>query len=421
MGRLGVARAAAALLLASTLTTASSAGLRADAATATVDIARGLQMVTFRIDQGALYLRLPEDMAAGETIGGSFFHEPAGKTDDERARNAAAMNGLRVALEDRVRVPVTQPFSWTTPRSDSDDAKLVEITLEDSRGDDVVKTRITIQPAVLPSPAGQAADTTFTLPRFGQHGGRTVIIGPFDGRLETTEIRLSDAAVTPAAESPRRVIFFGPTSPTGMTSLVLTERTTTVRIAYRHVKVTLTAPKTNLQRGEKTTLTATVDGLDGLADEIPLYLEKFGVVRMDGGDTQVVRIAPGDVKAGQFTTTRAITGLERGSFIVNATVLYEPFDISIVDEITAQTLQVHSLTGDYTLCASGVRLTGRGSVRIEDRTVELTDPQSARRVEAKFTPGSRDAKASARLSNPNLSVAVTDRDSRNSPSTCQGK
>ena len=185
-------------------------------------------------------------------------------------------------------MPVTSPFSWTTPRFDGADAKFFEIALANARGGSLCKARIRIHPAVLAPPPGQSVSTEFVLPRFGQHGGRTEITGPFDGRIDTTGLRLGDDTIDIAAESPRKAVFFGPTTIVGETTLVLTERTTTVRIEYRHVKVSLSAPKTNLQRGEQTTLTATVTGLANLKTDVPLYLEKFGVVRMDRGDAQVV-------------------------------------------------------------------------------------------------------------------------------------
>jgi hypothetical protein len=260
---------------------------------------------------------------------------------------------------------------------------------------------------------------TFALPRFGQHGARTEISGPFDGRLDTTSVRMGEMTVDVAAESPRKAIFFGPTSFTGITTLTLVEQTTTVRIEYRHVKVSLAAPKTSLQRGEQTTLTTTVEGLADLREEIPLYLEKYGVVRMEGGDSQTVWIAPADVSGtGTYSTTRTITGLERGSFIVHATVIYEPFDITIVDQTTAQIIEIHSMTGDYSLCIAGVRTEGRGVVRMDGRKFELVDEKSPRRIRVTAEPSDRNAEGALRLSSPNQSSSLRDQDTRNNP-RCQ--
>lgn len=407
-----------AVAIAASSSTTAAWTARAAAPIATVASARGLQMVTFTLDEGALYLRLPDDMAAAETIAGSFFFEPAGKTDAERATNLTSLRALQIVLDDQTRAPVTSPFSWTTPRFDGADAKFFEIALANARGGSLCKARLRIHPAVLAPPPGQTPNAAFVLPRFGQHGGRTEITGPFDGRLDTTSLRMGDENVDVAAESPRRAVFFGPATIVGETTLVLTERTTTVRIEYRHVKVSLSAPKTNLQRGEQTTLTATVTGLANLKADVPLYLEKFGVVRMERGDSQVVRITPQDAADGSYTTSRGITGFERGSFVVNATVVYEPFDITIVDQTTIQILQIHSLTGDYSFCAAGVRVEGRGSIKIDNGVVELADSSGPRRVQAKLTPGSRQAKGTLQLTNPSQSFALSDQDTRNNPTAC---
>ena len=157
-----------------------------------------------------------------------------------------------------------------------------------------------------------------------QEGRPIPIIGPFDGDTKNTSLELDGKPLTVLAESPRGAFFNFPTQTVGQHEVRIKELGREARIPYRILKVGLSAPKTDLMRGEKTTVTIEVGGLNDLMETeiIPLELVSHGVINMDGGDSQSLRIRKKDVDSnGVFRTTRKVTGLRTGGWGVSATVI----------------------------------------------------------------------------------------------------
>src|SRR5262245_35952019 len=76
----------------------------------------GLYITTFTTPRGVIYVNLPDDMAAGDTISGTVTAEPAGKNDAERAQNLAELKRYVLVVEGQ-RTPVgDEKFSWNIPR-----------------------------------------------------------------------------------------------------------------------------------------------------------------------------------------------------------------------------------------------------------------------------------------------------------------
>ncbi|HEX8846615.1 MAG TPA: hypothetical protein VF791_18355 [Pyrinomonadaceae bacterium] len=174
-----------------------------------------------------------------------------------------------------------------------------------------------------------------------QTGGVIKIKGPFNGNSSDTEINVRPAPggkvqdseksaenvsgtigpIKPLAESPRGSVFESPVNVTGPIEVTVKEGGVETKLTYRNVGVRLSAPKTSLQRGERTTLTIEVSGLEGIKQDLPLQLDAMGVIQMERGNLQNLWIRPQDVKGGRYTTTRAITGQQAGAFSVTATVI----------------------------------------------------------------------------------------------------
>lgn len=152
--------------------------------------------------------------------------------------------------------------------------------------------------------------------------------------------------MTVIAESPRTCIFNSPEQNFALTEITLKENNVEVKGPYRNVGVRLNAPKTNLMKSEKTTVTIEVSGLEGIKEDVPLQLEAKGVINMEGGNFQNLLIHPRDVQAGgRFTTTRTITGVVAGGFGVTATVVVDRYDMCLAG--FGGYLQWLSFTGEY--------------------------------------------------------------------------
>src|SRR6185503_1179329 len=138
-------------------------------------------------------------------------------------------------------------------------------------------------------PLGKVPSTmgtsNFVIPPVGQSGRPIVVTGPFDGDLSNTILRSGPAnrtvhefaktsdsisggfeAIRPLAESPRQLVFESPRNITGPITIFVKEGDGAPTAGpMRSVAVQLSAPKTNLMRGEKTVVTVEVNGLQGIA------------------------------------------------------------------------------------------------------------------------------------------------------------
>ena len=194
----------------------------------------------------------------------------------------------------------------------------------------LVFTPPTIPPIIIDPPA---ADPIFTVPALGQNGRPVVINGPFDGNSTNTGVRIhqfmkvSDSVdglepIRPIAESPRKAVFISPPNVTGPMQITVNDGGKQTIAPFRNVGVNLVAPKTNLAKGEQTTLTIQVTGLQGITTNVPLILTCNGVVTMQGGMSQQLVIQPSQVgPGGIYTITRDITGAQAGGWGATATVV----------------------------------------------------------------------------------------------------
>jgi hypothetical protein len=293
-------------------------GLNSESSTA-----GGVSTTTFTTPQGRLIVYLPGDMATGDTISGTVVPEPNGQTAEERARNLTALNQYQLKIaNETIRSPWGQfNWRWLNSETGGSQSPVALETLEISLLGVGEETEAEI--SLTPSPATNTGE--FRLPSVGQDGRPNKITGPFDGDHRTSQVTIGGQAVPILAESPRTCFFRSPGQSFGTAELVVREKGVEAKGPYRNIGVSLAAPKTNLLKGEQTTVTITVSGLKGLQQNVPLLLEKKGDVSMEGGDVQTVQIKPSDVVIEgvdpNVNVRRLIIGLRPGFFNITATVI----------------------------------------------------------------------------------------------------
>ncbi len=244
-------------------------------------------------------------MAAGDAISGTVVAEPGGKGE---------LSGYVVEIDKKKTSVVDRVLKLTAPSANS-----LTILLKDSTGKQLGRSVVPVQP---PTPA---TSNGFVLPTLGQQGRPVVITGPFDGNAANTTCTMGGESAEILAESPRQLVVSSPTNVTGQTQITVTENNQTTKAPFRNLGVNLSAPKTNLMKGENTTLTIQVSGLEGIRQDVPLDLSCSGVVKMDGGNVQNIQISPSDVQPnGNAIFNRSLTGVQAGAFNVNATVQVIP-------------------------------------------------------------------------------------------------
>jgi hypothetical protein len=121
------------------------------------------------------------------------------------------------------------------------------------------------------------------------------------------------------------MVAYNTSKKTGLTEVELREKGKTVKGQFRNVGITLSAPKLDLMKGEKTTLTVKVFGLAGIKVPVPLVVknESPTVISMSGGTLQKITIVPSQVKGDTYTMTRPLGGIKRGGFTITGTVVKE--------------------------------------------------------------------------------------------------
>ena len=380
---------------------------------------------------GDVKVYLPDDTAAGDTISGTVVTEPKGATPEERARNRDTLEGLVVEIGDQKTSASKPQFKWLVPGARPASPTRYVVRLFDVLPNkELANATLPILPEALNTTRpGTISSADFKLPAIGQQGRPVEVFGPFDGDSSNTSLNSKVGAGSEngsgdfglIAESPRKVVFRSPVNLTGPAEITLKEGNVGTSGIFRNVGVRLSAPTTNLKKGESTTVTVQVVGLEGLQQTIPLLLIKGGVVTMQGGDIQVIPITGSILQpGGTFTLTRTITGQQTGGFSITATVINRRYNACIQDEsVPATAFLWNTYSGDYDFRqAGGLTGSGTGKVAVKGCILTLTHNSQDRRVMASLDMCDMTGNASVQSSSPKSKFTITDRNTADN--TCPG-
>jgi hypothetical protein len=315
-------RRLSAIAIASIVVTTTAAGRTGTTAVAQpasrTETASGVRVTPLSVPQGMLRVYLPDDMAAGDTISGSVVAEPAGRTDAERNANTSVLNGYVVDIGTRTVSVAQRAFTFVVPAG----AAATALLLHNAKGKVVARESVPARPAQ--PPFGRTAlPNDFHFPQALAAGHPFTIAGPFSGDFSKSTLAVGGQPVEKIAESPRTMVATAPTNVTGPTNIQLKEGGVAVTAPSRVLALKLTAPKTNLTKGEHTVLHVLVSGLDGLRQPIPLQLVNTtpNVVALAGGQSQRLTIAPSDVRPDHtYAADRDVTSLRPGGFTIYAAI-----------------------------------------------------------------------------------------------------
>lgn len=273
------------------------------------DAPRDLANFEFETRAGRVSVHLPADMRAGDTISGTVVADPAGRSEEQCQRNLDTLNGYVVDIDGRPARRAGRAFAFTVPA-----AGALSLSLLSADGRRLGHSRVPVVQA-----GGGAPE--LRLPRLGQQGRPLQIPGPFDGNLDDTSVRVGGAPAVIIAESPRGVIVRMPEGSPGPVTLEVSEGSVERRAPINRIVVSLNAPRTALRRGERTTLSVRVDGLQGIVDTGPVALSLTGSrsIALDGGNVQTVTLQPD--AAGSASFQRGVTARAPGSFQIRGTIV----------------------------------------------------------------------------------------------------
>jgi hypothetical protein len=302
----------------SVLVMTSMAGVAAGTAAAQSAGTPGLSTTPISVPAGTIRVYLPEDVAAGDTISGTVVAEPAGRSERERNANQSVLEGYVVEAGSKKTGVRGRVITWIVPAA----ATAAPLIVRDSRGKEVGRSSVpvrTAQPRLGPPPQPQ----DFRFPQVAVAGQPLGIHGPFSGDVANTTVTIGGQPAEKIAQSPRTFIVAPAANVVGPTDYRLTESGGAVSAPCHVISLKLSAPKTSLTRGERTTLHVAVEGLAGIREPVNLKLvnQTPSVVALAGGALQSLSVRPADIgTGGSYATDREVTGLGSGSFTIQASL-----------------------------------------------------------------------------------------------------
>lgn len=271
-----------------------------------------LQETKFDTQYGKTSVRLPNDIRAGDTISGTVSVEPAGGSDAVKVSSNATLQGMVIEIDGKQ----TRVSSGKLLLTIGAEGGLVPIILRDPNGAIIAISGTNAvppnMPVTTPRPVGAVSPA----------GQPLSIPGNFDGNAANTNVTINNMPVELIAESPRVSIVNCPPGTTGPVEIMVSDPKSTVTARTNVVGIELSAPKLNLIKGERTSVTVEVIGLQGLKEPLPVKLTASSGVRLQGGNNQTIMVDP--VKADTNGVVRRTFSLQSkvpGGFDVTGDLL----------------------------------------------------------------------------------------------------
>ena len=283
--------------------------------------------------------RLPKDIRTGDMITGSVIEEKKNnaeginKTSSTLEGVVIEINGKQTKLSNRLIafiVPAgltSLPFLLKNAAGEIIEKGQIPIDIFGSHtmGADLIYTSIT------PNNLQSGNETLINVTKFSpqtiaQPGQALTVTGSFDGNAANTKVSLNGQACETIAESPRFInVQVSKNATAGVSNLTIEEKNITEEHKINIATLNLTANKTNLRRGEKTTINVTVSGLEGLAADnmnYKLRVENLSPQTIsflkESGNVIEKEINTKAVKNGQYEFSTKIIAQSTGSFSVQA-------------------------------------------------------------------------------------------------------
>ena len=272
-----------------------------------------LAVTTFTLAEGKVTVYLPNDMRHGDQITGTVIEAPTG-TGDLLKSNTATLEGVVIEIDGKPSNSKGNRMSCLIPAG----VGAVVVRLLSANGKPLATANI----PTIPQSVGQSSPTFICDPVQGASGPIT-INGPFDGDATNTNVQCGPNPQSVMAESPRSCVMAGPPNAPGKTNIAVNEGGNKATLPCNLVKLTMTAAKTTLLRGEKTAVTVKVSGLEGLPKTcypIPLEFvnETPAIIRFQQTTEKrfPVGMPQNSVKEGTGTMQIGLVGINPGKFIL---------------------------------------------------------------------------------------------------------
>lgn len=262
----------------------------ASSAQTTVMFKGGLRL-EFNVTGGKIVVCLPDDIRPEEMISGTVVAEPAGSTPEEISSNLKLLQKQKYKM-DAGGIVITNITTQYQPLKLKIAEANFSATLKDSKNNIINSIPVSALSSI-PQPPGPVTVPTHALTLWPVR-----ITGPFDGDMSTTKCKIDGNEMAILAESPRQTIFYLPQMPVGKHTITIEENGITTEKKMNAVDFTLDLLKSKLLKGEQTTATLEITGLQGLPSDAKLVVTNVNpaVIMLSGGNTQSFTITPAQVE-----------------------------------------------------------------------------------------------------------------------------
>lgn len=283
----------------------------------------GLTTVIFETPKGKVTVTLPEKTHAGDVISGTVIAEPKGKNEKQKKKNKNILNGYVVELEKKKDPVKKEKVTWKIPRV-LDKAK-TDLLLKNEKG--MVLRKIALP--VIESPrngslSGTLSTIDYQIPEYFRGGEPELITGIFDGDLGNTKVILDGEEIEILAESPSEIFVITPEETNGKVLIDLHENELSVKREINVIHLEMEAKRLSLRKGDKTTVSIEVAGIENLDCEIPLSISNLSSdnIELDGGDYQMMFIKPASIRYKKsFRIETGVKAISSGGFSISAEIL----------------------------------------------------------------------------------------------------
>lgn len=288
--------------------------------------ANGLETIEFSVPEGKITVLLPDDLCAGDIISGTVSTEPIG-SGQQKQKNSDVLEGMVISLGDSNSTTDKDHEKWILLETLS---TTVEVALRDKSGKQ-------ISTATIPLNYGAEGPSTspFAVDPIIQSGKPIQICGPFDGNAGNSKVSLGSGSPTAViAESPRSCVVATTPQQNGPLNVTVNENGTTTEHKTHVLSIQLSAPKTDLLRGESTDLRVRVTGFEGLGEDaypIPIELTNLtpSIIQLEGATGNCISqgITQSQVQNGQFNFNTKVVAKMNGAFQIKGVL----FRVSLHD------------------------------------------------------------------------------------------
>lgn len=276
----------------------------------------GLRVAELATPEGVVQVYLPDKMAPGDSISGTVFAFGGGETVSARNANLQLLQGRELSIAG-TNVKVSDGiFTFHVPA----DASTIEVVVRDVAGSGAVRSAVEVRPAA-------AAYSGIVAAPIVEEGFAIRVLGAFDGKRDSTDVKLDGIEAGVLAESPRECIVSTMNRGPGAHRLQMAEGQITLDQQINIARLTVTPPD-EARIGKKSFMELVVDGLedaDPRGFPLQVVLRSSTPALLSFGEKTSVDVNQADVRGGLWKGKIEFKAKKKGTYHLSPQLVTQGF------------------------------------------------------------------------------------------------